>query len=140
MEAHLDGAFRDTQCGSGFAHIHLFDVAKQHDVTVNLRQALDGLARSSSLTSLRSRVSWGISRQLVSRAGVKSPESVFGYGVQGFFAAALSAAQAAQALIARNRQDPGTELGLAAIKMQIAENLDSRLLSGIFGFGLITQE
>ncbi len=45
VQPNLDGSLGNAQRSGGFAGIHLFDVPQQHDVTVNLGQAVDGLAQ-----------------------------------------------------------------------------------------------
>jgi hypothetical protein len=55
--------------GSRFAHVHLFDVPQQHNVTVNRGQPSMAL-RSIAPSSFRSSASEGTSRQLVRIAGV----------------------------------------------------------------------
>ena len=44
----LTAAFADAERGRGLADIHFFDVSEQHDVTVNLRQTVDGLAQNGA--------------------------------------------------------------------------------------------
>ena len=45
MQPNLDRALADAQGRRRLADIHLFDVPEEHNVTVNLRQAVDGLAQ-----------------------------------------------------------------------------------------------
>ncbi len=69
VQTNLDCPLADAERGRRLADIHLFDVPEQHDVTVNLRQSLDGLAQNGAQLLLF-QASVGTSRQLVRMAGV----------------------------------------------------------------------
>ena len=139
MQANLDRALGDAERSGGLADIHLFDVSEQHDVTVNLRQAVDGLPQHGrKLFLLQSLLRHLAPTGQDGRRKVAA--LVLGERVERVLAARFGLAQAAQALIARDRKRPGPELRLAAKQVQVAVDLHNRLLRRIFGIGLVAQD
>jgi hypothetical protein len=139
VKTDLDRSLGDAERGGGLTDVHLFDVPEQHDVTVNLRQTVDGLAQHGrELLLLQSLI-----RNLAptGQDGRRKVASlVVGERVKRVLAARFGLAQPAQALIARDGKRPGAELRFAAKQMQVAVDLQDRLLRRVFGFGLVAQD
>ena len=139
MEPDFDCPFGNAQRGRGFSHVHLFDVPEQHNVTVNRRQALDGLAQQGAefLAFQGFRGDFAPTGEDGRRevAGV-----LLGFGFNGVFAACGQLAQPAEALVAGDGEHPSAELRVAAEEMKIEIDLDDSLLGGIFGIGFIFEQ
>ena len=139
VQPHLDRALGDAQRRRRFADIHFFDVPEQHDVTVNLRQPLDGLAQDRAQLLLFQRLGRNLAPTGQDGRGIVAGLLV-SFGVERVFAADADLAQPAQAFIARNREHPGAELRVAAKLVQVQVDLDRRLLRRVFGFGFVLQQ
>src|ERR1700722_2893740 len=139
MKTYLYRSLGDAERRGSLTHVHFFDVPEQHDVTVNLREPINGLAQHSrELFLLQCKV-----RDLAP-AGKDRRSKIAGLVVRERVERVLTArfdlAQPAQALIPRNGKRPGAELRFPAKKVQVAVDLQDRLLRGILGLGLIAND
>jgi len=139
MKPDLHAALGNAQGSGGFFNVHLFDVPEQHNVTVNLRQALDSLSKQRteflSFQGLR-----GNFAPTGENGRCEVAALVIRKRIEGILATGFSLAQATEALVAGDGEYPGAELRLAAEQVQILEDLDGRFLRSILGLCLIVQE
>ena len=139
MKADLDRSLGDAERVGSLADVHFFDVPEQHDVTVNLRQSVNGLAQNGRELLLLQSLAWDLAPTgQNSRSKVAS--LLLGEGVERVLAAGSGLAKAAQALVASDGERPGAELRLTAKQMQVAVDLNDGFLRRIFGVGLVAQD
>jgi len=139
MQPDFHRSLADAEGGCCLADIHFFDVSEEHNVTVNLRQSLNCLAKKGSQLLLLK----GFGRYLAPTceygrrvvAGL-----IVGGCIERFFAANSLLAQAAERFVSRDRQNPGSELCFTSKEVQVQINLDSSFLRCVFRFGFVLEQ